>query len=162
MNIVEKIDHVTIDNVFFQDEVKNTMMEEAQFIRILYALPYVTLTGLYLHVPPLHTPTFERAFNKFKCTFDVTQSDHVGIAHSISALEAEILQKARQLFPSKLQRKTMVCKLHEQLQLGCIKVCNEPKPQQQLVLKIFGIWETQHAYGLTFKFVYHAPSPIKG
>ena len=160
MNVIETFDNVSIDSVYFQDEVKNTMMEEAQFIRILYALPYATLSGLYLQMPPLLQPTFERAFNKFKCSFDITHVQHAMLVNSVSVLEAEILQKARQLFPNKLQRKMMVCKINEQMLQGCIKVCSEPKPHQELVLKLFGIWETQHAFGLTFKFVYHTPTHL--
>ena len=50
MNLVKKIDQYNEDNIFFCEPIKNTIMIEGTFIRILYSTFNVTLNGIYLFI----------------------------------------------------------------------------------------------------------------
>ena len=48
MNVVLDIDDFKLENVFFQDSVKNTVMDNSDFIRTLYSTELFTLNGIFL------------------------------------------------------------------------------------------------------------------
>ena len=48
MNLVKKIEQYDEDNIFFCEPIKNNIMIEGNFIRILYSTFNVTLKVIYL------------------------------------------------------------------------------------------------------------------
>ena len=48
MNICETIDNFDINQIFYLDPIKNTVIDNSNFIRILYSTELLTLNGLYL------------------------------------------------------------------------------------------------------------------
>ena len=50
MNIVKTIDQFDIAGVFFNEPIKNNIMNEGQFVRILYSTDTFVLNGIYLLV----------------------------------------------------------------------------------------------------------------
>lgn len=146
MNVIVNIKDVNINYVFFQDAVKNTVMDEGKFSRLLYSNSLFTLSGLFVafHIKVLTT---EKLFNKFKCLLDKTlnQSEIM----QVSALEKELLYKASLLL--NLHGKSPVYRIGEQLNNGVMKVFNDRSKLDMYVLKIYGIWETENEYGLTYK-----------
>ena len=48
MNIVKTIDQYDENYVFFCDPIKNNVMNEGSFIRIIYSTPNVVLNGVYI------------------------------------------------------------------------------------------------------------------
>ena len=54
MNIAIGIDEFSIENVFFQDPVKNTVMEDSNFIRALYSTDLFVLNGIFLKITLKH------------------------------------------------------------------------------------------------------------
>ena len=69
MNVVIDIDEFEIENVFFQDSVKNTVMDDSNFIRTIYSTNLFTLNGIFLKIA-INTLSVEKYFNKYKCSFD--------------------------------------------------------------------------------------------
>ncbi len=146
MNIVKNIEQYSDDCVYFCDPIKNTIMNDGNFIRILYSTPLFILNGIYLAVM-INQLTVERYFNKYKCAFDI--ANNMETIHRIKHIEETILSKI------KINGKMPQYKVYEQIRNGNIKVFadNIDDVTNKFLLKIAGIWETDYSYGLTYKFV---------
>jgi hypothetical protein len=146
MNIVKKIDQYDENYVYFCEPIKNTIMNEGTFIRILYSTNTMVLNGIYLLIQ-LNDMTLEKYYNKIKYIFNIVT--HKEIIEKIRKIEENVLKKAN------VFNKSPVFKIYEQLQNGCIKMFSDtiPKNNGTIILKISGIWENNNNYGLTFKFM---------
>jgi Zn-dependent M16 (insulinase) family peptidase len=146
MNIVKKIEQYDQKCVFFCEPIKNNVMNEGNFIRILYSNFNLTLNGIYLLIT-LNDITCEKYYSKYKCSFN--PANHKELISKLKIIEEEIIEKYN--FADKIPQ----YKIYDQLINGNIKISNDigSKTQCNLILKISGIWETQDKYGLTFKFI---------
>jgi hypothetical protein len=146
MNLVKTIDQYENKYIYFCEPIKNNIMTEGNFIRILYSTPSVLLNGIYLFVT-INDFTCEKYYNKYRCIFNVnTHKDQVA---KLKEIEEQILQKIN------IKSKLPQMKIYEQLKNGNVKVFNEVpnKSSSSFILKISGVWETQFNYGLTYKFI---------
>lgn len=150
MNIVKRLDQYNENYVYFCDPIKNNIMNEAKFIRILYSSPHFILNGIYLYIP-LQDVVIEKYYNKYKCVFNI--HDNRLLIEKLKVIEETILQK------SNIKNKIPTFKIYEQMINGNIKIFNFFPPSSppstetnSFVIKISGIWETETNYGLTFKF----------
>ena len=145
MNIVKKIEQYDENSIFFCEPIKNTIMNEGNFIRILYSTNNVTLNGIYLLIQ-LNDIVSEKYYNKNKCTFSVI--NHKELIEKIKTIEETLLKKIE------INNKIPQFKIYEQLVNGNIKFFSDyfSKINNSFILKISGIWETQTHYGLTYKF----------
>lgn len=145
MNIVIDIKDFSINNVFFMDIVKNTVMENSNFIRINYSNSLLILNGIYLTFD-LKTYSLEKYFSKFKCSFNTHYNQFV--IDQIINIEDNLLKT---LNPSKKP----VYKIKEQLSTGNIKLFsnNNSILDNKFLLKISGFWETDLEYGITYKLI---------
>jgi hypothetical protein len=146
MNIVKTIEQYNEDSVYFCDPIKNNIMTEGNFIRILYSTPIFILNGVYISIS-INQLTIEKYFNKYKCSFDVYS--HAIIIDKIRTIEEGILRKIN------IKNKIPQCKIFEQVRNGNIKIFSDniEKNNNTFLLKIAGIWETECNYGLTYKFI---------
>jgi len=145
MNLVKKIEQYNSDFLFFCEPIKNNVMNEGNFIRILYSSDVMVLNGIYLLIN-LTDISCEKYYNKYKCNFNI--SNHKEIIESLKIIEEDILKKYK-------TNKIPSHKIFEQLKAGHIKLFNDigNNTSGTFILKISGIWETQTNYGLTYKFV---------
>lgn len=145
LNLVKKIEQYDENNIFFCEAIKNNIMLEGNFIRILYSTYNITLNGVYLLIE-LNDITSEKYYNKNKCTFNV--NSHKELIEKIKVIEENLLKKID------IKNKIPQYKIYEQLINGNIKFFsdNNTKTTNSFILKISGIWETQINYGLTYKF----------
>jgi hypothetical protein len=146
MNIVKQIDQYDENNVFFCEPIKNNIMTEGSFIRIIYSTHNVVLNGIYLLII-LNDVTCEKYYTKYRCNFNVI--NHKSIIDNIKIIEENLLKKFE------INNKIPQHKIYEQLQNGNIKIFTDigNKQTSSFILKISGIWETQYNYGLTYKFI---------
>jgi hypothetical protein len=146
MNIVKKIEQYDQKCVFFCEPIKNNVMNEGNFIRILYSNYNLTLNGIYLLIT-LNDILSEKYYSKYKCTFNPV--NHKELISKLKIIEEELISKYN--FVDKIPQ----FKIYEQLTNGNIKMSVDigNKSSCNLILKISGIWETQEKYGLTFKFM---------
>jgi len=149
MNIVKQIDQYDENNVFFCEPIKNNIMTEGSFIRIIYSTHNIVLNGIYLLVM-LNDITCEKYYTKYRCNFNVTI--HRNIIDNVKIIEENLLRKFE------INNKIPQFKIYEQLQNGNIKIFTDigNKSTASFILKISGIWETQYNYGLTYKFISNA------
>lgn len=146
MIFVKKINQYNNDNVYFCDPIKNNIMNDGSFFRILYSTNNVVFNGIYLLLQ-FNEINVEKYYNKYKCSFNI----HINkeLIDNIKDIETCILQKIN------IKNKTAQYKINDQLKSGCIKLFNDliPKNNNLFILKISGVWETQTSYGVTYKFI---------
>jgi hypothetical protein len=146
MNIVKTLEQYDENCVYFCEPIKNNIMNDGYFIRIIYSTPHFILNGIYLSININHL-TIEKYYNKFKCCFDVIA--YKDMIESLQTLENNIIKKVN------IRGKIPQYKIYEQLKNGHIKIFSEniDKINNVFLLKIAGIWETDMYYGLTYKFI---------
>ena len=146
MNLVKRIDQYNENNVYFCEPIKNNIMNDGFFIRILYSTHNVVLNGIYILIN-LNDISCEKYYNKYKCTFNTAL--HKDLIDQIKTIEENILKKLN------FKNKNSQFKIYEQFKNGNIKIFNEvfQKNNVSFILKISGVWETQFNYGLTYKFI---------
>jgi len=146
MNIVKTLDQYDENCIYFCDPIKNNVMNEGNFIRILYSTPTFVLNGIYLLIR-LNDIIVEKYYNKYKCIFNV--NNHKDIIEDVKAIEDSLLKKIH------IKNKFPQNKIHDQLKNGNIKIFSDVNPKtytNSFLLKISGIWETETHYGVTYKF----------
>lgn len=146
MNIVERIDQYNENNLYFCEPIKNNIMNDGTFIRIIYSTHNIVLNGIYLLVQ-LNDINCEKYYNKYKCSFNVYT--HKDLIESLKNIEETIMKKIE------IKNKIPLFKIYEQLKNGNIKIFNEvtTRNNNSFILKISGVWETQTNYGVTYKFI---------
>jgi len=148
MNIVKNLSQYDDNNIIFCDPIKNTIMSEGNFIRILYSTNTLSLNGIYLFIN-LKNIFCEKYYNKYKCIFNI--DIHKNLIEKIKSIEENILKKLENVFYNKLPQ----YKIYEQFKNGFLKVFQEiqNKSNVSFILKISGVWEINSSYGLTYKFI---------
>lgn len=145
MNLVKQINQYDNKCIFFCEPIKNNIMNEGTFIKILYSNENITLNGIYLLID-ICDIVCEKYYNKYKCSFNILNNKD--IIENLKLIEEEILKKYN-------TTKIPSYKIYEQLNSGYIKIFSDvgTKQRSSFILKISGIWETQQNYGLTYKFI---------
>ena len=113
MNIVKRIDQYDENNVIFFEPIKNNIMNDGNFIRIIYSTHNVVLNGIYLLVT-LNDITCEKYYAKYKCNFNITLNKD--IIDNIKIIEEDIIKKY------KSADKLPQYKIYEQLKNGNFKL----------------------------------------
>ena len=146
MNIIKTIDQFNKDCIYICDPIKNNIMMDGNFIRILYSNELFTLNGIYLYVY-FNNINIEKYYNKYKCNFDI--NIHSNLINKLKEIEIAILKKIN------ITNKLCVYKIYDQLRSGNIKVFSDNinNIYNGFILKISGIWETDNSYGVTYKFI---------
>ena len=151
MNLCENMNSYSINNIFFLEPIKNTVIEDSNFIRILYSNKLFTLNGLYLYILFHDIYTI---VNNNKIKYYIITQKNSEIIKFLNQLENNLLEYAN-------INKKKIMKLEDQLESGLIKVINHNFSNNnnnnnitnKYILKISGIWESASEYGLTYKFI---------
>ena len=148
-----------INYVFYQEPVINTVMDNSKFIRMIYSNQNMSLNIIFLAIN-LNGVHIEKYFNKYKYTFKPELN--VNEIQQLSRIEKELLEKIN------IVGKTPLHRISEQIQSGSIKmfvsdstvnnvngdtVSNRKTAENQLIIKVSGIWENEFEYGVTYKFI---------
>jgi hypothetical protein len=144
MNISLNKEDFSIDNVYFYEPIKNSIIENSSFIRVIYSNELMAINGIYIKID-FDNVTKTNDFSKQKITINI--NDNLKIINYIKSIEIEILEKIN------IERKKKIYKINEQLMTGYIKHLIDNKYANCFILKISGIWESENEYGLTFKFI---------
>jgi hypothetical protein len=146
MNIVKRLDQYDENNVYFCEPIKNNVMCDGNFIRVLYSTHNMVLNGIYLLIQ-LNDIILEKYYSKCKCIFNI--NTHSELINNLRIIEENILKKLS------FKNKQPQYKIFEQINNGTIKIFGDVQTKQNnlFILKISGIWETSQNYGLTYKFI---------
>jgi hypothetical protein len=151
MNIIPP--HIDCNYIYYNNPVKNTILDYGSFIRLGYSDSSVNLNGIYIAIKIKKT-SCKKYFNKIIISFNYEDNSYV--INDILNLEKHIL--------TKIDKKSYnsVFKLREQLLTGEIRVYNRysldegsyfDKDEIEIMLKISGIWLNDYSCGLTFKYI---------
>lgn len=150
MNIVIPHEEFDINNIFYERAVKNTILNDGNFIRIIYSTDICCFSGICMHFK-MPIDYIDKSFNKYKCVFNIDLN--AKIIENISTIERNIISKYN------LLNRQPTYRVSEQLQNGKIKVTRLNKSEtnsEQLTafnIKISGLWCNEEEYGLTYKFI---------
>lgn len=126
MNILIPINIINNKNIYFHDPIKNTVIYDADFIRILYTDKYIISNGLYIQISTILNSN---------------------IIEKLNILEKNILnlydKEAIHFLKIKELINHNICK--------CIKNSNN---KNFFIIKISGIWKKNNNIGLTLKIIY--------
>jgi len=165
MNIVNRIvDNISNDNIYFTDEIENTVIEDSTFIKILYSTTDFIMNGLYIHIP-LKINSTELHYKKIKYNFD--SHANYNVIEKMVQLENNILIKYSNLKKNGKVKSNISPTIFNN---GHIKIfpfddnitinMKAKKSIQDLnisncdfILKISGIWEKDSSFGITYKFM---------
>ena len=146
MNIVKHLEQYKEDHVYFLEPIKNNIMNNGKFIRIVYSTPLFTLNGIYISFN-INNTSIDKYYNKYKCSFDTTQ--YKEFIDKLKIFEEGLIKKIG------IIDKIPQYKIYEQFKNGNIKVFSDTSDKigSHFLLKIAGVWETVTEYGLTYKFL---------
>lgn len=147
MNIIKSINQYTIDNVFFGDLQRNTVIHDSNFMRLLYSSDYFTLNGIFILVE-FKNINVEKYFSKYKCSFNIQENSEV--INYLQKIEIGILKKLS------LPNQSPSFLIGPQVASGNIKMFSNTIPQKgnlKVILKLSGIWDNGKEYGITYKFM---------
>lgn len=162
MNIVKTIEQYDSKKIYFCDPIKNNVIQDGNFIRILYFTENVSLNGVYLMVP-LKNVSVERYYNKVKYLFDVEENRD--IIEKIKRIEETILSKiasSSQNIRSKNPQFNIYDNfIHQNIKMHMNNFMDSDSSSSHnyFILKISGVWSTEEQYGLTYK--HFQPSSIQ-
>jgi hypothetical protein len=145
MNLVKTIDQFDERGIYYCDPIKNNIITDGNFIRILYSTSNCSFHGITLLIS-FQNVTTEKYYTKYKCAFNIEQ--HKDLIEKVRHLEEMVLKESR------ISNKIPQYKIYDQMRNGCIKIFSEivEKNNSLFILKISGIWETEKFYGVTYKF----------
>ena len=123
MNIIIPINNINDKNIYFHDPIKNTVINNGDFIRILYTDKFIICNGLQI---------------KFN---GIPTKDNI---EKLYALEKNILN----LYNSSCKQ---FLKLEEQLNYNINRYSNYITSKNCFIVKISGIWENNVGIGITSK-----------
>lgn len=132
MNIALSVKDLSIEDIFFLEPIKNIIINNSKFIRIIYSNNFLTLNGIYLI-----------------CNIDnKDKNNNHGLLLYIQSLEDNILNKFS-------KDKIKNYKIREYFNNNFINTVHTKYQEKytKYILKISGIWDASNNIGLTFKFL---------
>lgn len=144
MNIILDINTLDKNNIFFNNPIKNTVLDNnnSEFIKIIYSNSDIIINGIYLKLNLIYNNVIENG-NKFIYVFNIEKNKEA--INKINFLENEILLKYNKNFNRILLLKELFAK-------GAIRIYSDYKiKNKMLFLKISGLWKTNNDIGLTYK-----------
>ena len=135
MNIAISTKDLNMNYIYFLEPIKNIIINNSKFIRIIYSNNLLTLNGIYL-----------------MCNIDIKNflNNH-GLLIYINNLEDIILSKYS-------KQKIKNYKIREYFNNNFIKNYSDKNYNNEsnyvkYILKISGIWDSNNNIGITFKFL---------
>jgi len=141
MNLILDINDFSFKNIIFNESIKNTIMENSNFIRINYSNKHFILNGIYI---------------KINFIEEVDNSNNIAILQFVEKLEKFILNFSN-------NKKNQIYKIKEQVTYLLNKILanvqskhnnhhhNNHNIATNYILKISGMWETNIQIGITYK-----------
>lgn len=128
MNILLDINKFSLNNTFFNDAIKNTVINDSNFIRIIYSNKDFILNGLFFRI------------NLFDC--------NTSYLKQISNIEKSILNNYD-------NKKHHNYKIVDQINfiINKLNTSDSNFKNFNYILKISGIWETNNIIGITYKLI---------
>lgn len=146
MYIIITIDEFNIKNVYFNESLENTVMDNGIFSKILYSNSEITLNGIYLFCNFNNTTVEKLSYNKFKISWNKEKNNN--LMNKIKMIEKNLLIKYGCEIKS-LQLSNLLDNANFRIFTDNDTLNNS----NDFLLRISGIWENNNACGITYKFL---------
>ena len=131
------------NNILIGDKENNLINYYNYFYKLYYSVSDYTMYGISIKIDFVDIKTMNY-YNYVKLIFNV--SNNIDTINTIREIEHYILSKIN---------KTIKYNLYNDLCKGYIKVQkNENNSQQDLIMRITGVWEDNIYCGISYKFMY--------
>lgn len=155
MYLTLPVTSINTRSIFYNNKIKNSVFPDSNFIRLLYSNNNFTMNGIFC-IMSFKILKVCNSFGKNKCFIDTTVNSNHCTIMVVKKLEYDILNNYAIKNEENIRGRTPVFSLSDNLHENkTINVFNNVTIQNEniFVLKIFGIWETNTNYGVTYKFV---------
>jgi hypothetical protein len=142
MNLVLDETNYDVNSLYFYEAVKNTVMDDSSFIRIVYSNEDFILNGIYIKID------IDRNIYSKRPIRPSIKNERTLLF--VDSIEKNIMRRYA-------SNKISVGKIKDQLQYLINKIYTTNTSDVSYILKISGIWETPTSIGLTFKNIYLNP-----
>jgi hypothetical protein len=144
MILVKDVEQYDSENVYFSNSMKNNVMKNGKFIKILYFTPLFRLNGIYLKVNMTNYLS-----NMYRNNYIFNPFFYQELIEKIKNIEMDILSKSGII--DKIPQYDLASKMNS----GNIKIITDiiKEKYDNFVIKISGIWENENQYGLNYKFI---------
>jgi|694.fasta_scaffold07224_1 hypothetical protein len=146
MILVKNINQYDLNNVYFSNVMKNTVMNNCNFIKILYVTKLFKMNGIYLKINIIN---YLNENNIYRNNYIFNPLTYDELIKKIKNIEIYILNK------SGILNKKQEHFLYKKLLSGNIKIITDTIENKfdNFIIKISGIWENEYQYGLNYKFI---------
>ena len=154
MNIILTLEEYNDNSVYFFEKIKNNIIPNGFFIKIIYSSCFFSLNTILLDVSFTYLRMEQNKChdvenNKIKYFIDIDINQKT--IERLKYIEQNILKKIN------IQGKTPVYKLYETLKNGYIKIFDkclyfDDTDSLRTILKISGVWISDKNFGLSYKF----------
>jgi hypothetical protein len=142
MNVLIPMNDFDKNSIFYSEQVKNTIIENSYFVRIIYSTELMSLNNISIIIPFKNIT--DKHYNKYTCWFDV--KSNMDTILKFQEIERNLLEKLDFQVPLKFN-------IYNQLMMGQFKYISNYFNSQIYVLKISGICISPEGAYLTFKFI---------
>tara|TARA_B100000902_G_C27305731_1_gene915358 strand:+ start:1870 stop:2310 length:441 start_codon:yes stop_codon:yes gene_type:complete len=134
--IAEDINKYSDNNLFIMPPIKNTLINQGLFHKILYSNYLFTSNGLYIKIKFNNTK-----YLSGRLIYNI--ADNTDTLNKIINIENYILNNIN-------TKKKIYHKIYDQIKNGNIKSSNS---NNNIILKISGIWENENSLGISYKII---------
>lgn len=132
--------------IFLGNTINNRILENGKFTRIYYSTSLCSFNGIYMLIN-FSNITESNKSNSPNNKIILNIEENKNILKQIKSIEEKILEVFN------IKNKTLTTNIYNDLSKGIIKL-NYKNNLTNIMLKISGIWETNNAFGLSYKYYY--------
>ena len=146
MILVKNINQYEPNYVYFTNVMKNNIMKNGNFIKILYLSPLFKMNGIYLKIDIVN---YLNENNIYRNNYIFNPYLYIDLIEKIKNIEIDILSR------SGIIDKNPEYELYKKIISGNIKIITDmiEEKYNNFIIKISGIWENDNHYGLNYKFM---------
>ena len=168
--IAESLSDHKLNNIYILSPIKNNLIVDGLFYKILYSNDLYISNGIYMHIVlnninnNMNYNNINNNYNNYnshnshnshnyRVNFDVTKN--YDIIEKIQNIETYILNniidRINKTTPNMNINKKICYKITEQFKSGEIKLNNH---NNNLILKLSGVWENDNSIGVSYKIMH--------
>lgn len=134
--LAEDIDIFNKKNIFIMSPIKNNLINQGLFHKLLYSNDLFITNGIYIKLDLCNTK-----YTNGKLSYDISNNNNK--LNKMYEIEKYLLERIS-------NNKKKHYKIHDQFKYGYIR-CNNP--MNFTILKISGVWENDNAIGISYKII---------
>lgn len=139
------IEQYNANNIYFYNTVRNSILENSEFMKMFYSNHVLCMTGLFIEIPCSKFDVQYVHQTNTKCITHIVLHDD--IVRVLQQIEQDVMSK------SNIQNRSYAYKM-DSFHRNPVKI-HHPKSvpiSHSILVKISGVWKTTDCCGVTYKF----------